>query len=130
MHRGTLVAEDRNAVILEAEREILGLSHDEIGAFLCKYWEFPDLLVEAVRHHHAPIAYLESMERHEPLCRYVNIACRLASIPIDAEFINVLAKDHKEFLGFYDLDVSTLFQLSSRVQNDISQLMTGLALFT
>lgn len=40
--------------LLEAEREVLGTDHAEIGACLLRQWRLPDNLVEAVAHHHAP----------------------------------------------------------------------------
>jgi HD-like signal output (HDOD) protein len=38
----------------EAEEELLGTSHAEIGAYLLGLWGLPNLLVEAVAHHHHP----------------------------------------------------------------------------
>lgn len=40
---------------IEAEREMLGTDHAEIGASLLKSWNLPEDLVEAVAHHHQPI---------------------------------------------------------------------------
>jgi hypothetical protein len=39
----------------EAEREILGASHAEIGAYLLGVWGFPASIVEAVAYHHRPL---------------------------------------------------------------------------
>ncbi|MBI4831869.1 MAG: HDOD domain-containing protein [Candidatus Lindowbacteria bacterium] len=36
----------------EAETEILGASHAQIGAWLAKKWRLPDALCEAIEHHH------------------------------------------------------------------------------
>ena len=38
----------------EAEEEILGTSHAEIGAYLLGLWGLPYLAVEAIAHHHRP----------------------------------------------------------------------------
>jgi len=37
-----------------AEREILGTSHAEVGAYLLGLWGIPELAVEAIAHHHEP----------------------------------------------------------------------------
>jgi putative nucleotidyltransferase with HDIG domain len=37
---------------LDAEREILGIDHGEIGAYLMRQWNLPDRLIEAVDAHH------------------------------------------------------------------------------
>lgn len=39
---------------LEAEESVFGLDHAEIGGRLAERWNFPDVLVEAIRCHHAP----------------------------------------------------------------------------
>jgi HD-like signal output (HDOD) protein/CheY-like chemotaxis protein len=40
--------------ILEVEQEILGITHQEIGAYLLGIWGLPYNIVEAVAHHHSP----------------------------------------------------------------------------
>jgi HD-like signal output (HDOD) protein len=40
----------------EAERQVLGASHAEIGAYLLGVWGFPPSIVEAVAYHHRPLA--------------------------------------------------------------------------
>ena len=40
--------------LIEAERQVLGLHHAEIGARLSTRWSLPDVLVEVIRHHHDP----------------------------------------------------------------------------
>ena len=42
----------------EKERDILGLSHDDIGAFYCHHWRLPERLVMAIRFHHQPFDHL------------------------------------------------------------------------
>src|SRR5699024_7917001 len=40
--------------VADAEREVLGASHAEVGGYLLGLWGLPDALVEAVAWHHAP----------------------------------------------------------------------------
>ncbi|MCP3918151.1 MAG: HDOD domain-containing protein [bacterium] len=49
---GAIVASGRTE--LEAEKEVLGLTHAEIGARLTSRWGLPEALVDTIRHHHAP----------------------------------------------------------------------------
>ncbi len=66
------------ATRLEAEHAVLGIHHGEIGAQLAERWDFPEVLVDAIRHHHEPrraridptlvgLAHLAEMgaQRHE-----------------------------------------------------------------
>lgn len=39
---------------LDAEEMLLGMNHAEIGARLAERWNFPAVLVDAIRHHHEP----------------------------------------------------------------------------
>lgn len=45
---------NENKSFLEAEREILGFDHSQVGAKLAEKWNFPPELVEAIAYHHAP----------------------------------------------------------------------------
>jgi len=56
-----------------AEREIIGMTHAEAGGHVCERWQIPEMLTQAVRHHHTP---LESID--EPMACVVHIAERLA----------------------------------------------------
>jgi HD-like signal output (HDOD) protein len=52
----TILAEARarSRPLCEVEREMLGASHADIGAYLLTLWSLPLPLVEAVAHHHQP----------------------------------------------------------------------------
>lgn len=39
---------------LEAEREILGMDHAQIGGKLARLWKFPEEMIEAIKYHHEP----------------------------------------------------------------------------
>jgi len=44
----------KGQLLLDAERIVLGLHHAEIGARLATAWGLPEVLVDSIRHHHAP----------------------------------------------------------------------------
>jgi putative nucleotidyltransferase with HDIG domain len=39
----------------EAEKVVLGANHAEVGACLLQKWNLPEMIIEAVANHHAPI---------------------------------------------------------------------------
>lgn len=47
----------RQVPLFEIERETIGASHAEVGAYLLGLWGLPDSTVEAVAFHHEPPAY-------------------------------------------------------------------------
>jgi HD-like signal output (HDOD) protein len=49
------VAAERGCRVFEAEEELLGTSHAEIGAYLLGLWGIPNLAVEAIAFHHRPM---------------------------------------------------------------------------
>ena len=46
----------------EAEMEVLGMTHQDIGAYLLNKWELPTPLIHAVEHHHSPAFVTENTE--------------------------------------------------------------------
>ena len=48
------MAAERGCEVFEAEEELLGTSHAEIGAYLLGLWGLPNIAVEAIVHHHRP----------------------------------------------------------------------------
>lgn len=49
------VARERCSFV-EAEKELLGITHAELGGIILKRWEFPEEIQQAVLHHHDPKA--------------------------------------------------------------------------
>ncbi len=54
-----------NRLVWEVERDALGTSHAEVGAYLLGLWGLPDVMVEALVFHHQPSASLSG--RFNPL---------------------------------------------------------------
>jgi len=48
----------------EAEKEVFGFNHSEIGAKMAEKWNLPSHLVEAIKYHHNP-TYLESLDENK-----------------------------------------------------------------
>ncbi len=47
--------EKKDYLLWEAEKEILGLCHAEIGGLLTRRWNLPEQIVDAIRYHHQPL---------------------------------------------------------------------------
>ncbi len=54
--RATRIAREQALPTHEAERDVFGMSHAEVGAYLLLVWGMPLSIVEAVAHHHTPSA--------------------------------------------------------------------------
>jgi len=74
-----LVAEqvkEKSLSIFDAENEVLGISNQECGEILSKYWSLPTLISDAIRWHHSPDS---SPEESRILCEIVYIAKYIAN---------------------------------------------------
>lgn len=58
---------------LSIEREIVELTHDELGAELAQHWNLPEEIVVAIRCHHA----VQESGPNQPLARIINLAEKL-----------------------------------------------------
>jgi putative nucleotidyltransferase with HDIG domain len=65
---------DAGATFQEAERDVLGIEHAELGACIAEKWGFPEPLVRVIRHHHQP----EGADGDVDLCSIVHLADALS----------------------------------------------------
>ena len=49
-------AQSRGMSLAEAERSVLDLDHAEVSAIICQQWRMPEIISQAVHHHHTPWA--------------------------------------------------------------------------
>ncbi|PLY11983.1 MAG: phosphohydrolase [Sedimenticola sp.] len=50
-----LVSQGKDELLLEAEQEVLGFNHCEVGGLLAESWGLPASICNAVRYHHQPM---------------------------------------------------------------------------
>lgn len=61
---------DRDCLMLEAERFVLGVAHPEVGAWLARQWNLPEKITDAIRYYHEP---LEAPEEHRTLPMLIHV---------------------------------------------------------
>jgi HD-like signal output (HDOD) protein len=49
----------------QAEIEVLGFSHAQLGEFIAQQWKFPELLITCIRHHHSPSLADDSLPQQD-----------------------------------------------------------------
>jgi len=64
----------------EAERDVFGVTHAEVGAYLLALWGLPEEVIEAIGVHHRPLAELTMLDAGAVVC----LAETLANEQIDA----------------------------------------------
>lgn len=99
-----VVARER-CTFLEAEKEILGYTHAEVGAQLAAHWNLPPVLVNTILYHHEP-DHATEFQDEVALVHLANILCLMTGYGIGNEGLNYTF-DHSAFdrvsLGLPDL---------------------------
>lgn len=96
-----------NMTFSQAEEVSLGISHDDIGAYLLNWWGLPASMVEAALYHHRP---MNSSEIHRELVCIIHIAdyysLKLLNLPshsiLDESVFSYLNFDKSEFETFIE----------------------------
>jgi putative nucleotidyltransferase with HDIG domain len=60
----------------DAEREVIGIDHAEVGAVLLETWHLPDPIVETVRWHHQP----DALPKNSLACDLVHMADNISML--------------------------------------------------
>ncbi|RMD77484.1 MAG: HDOD domain-containing protein [Lentisphaerae bacterium] len=63
--------------LVEAERLVMELTHDELGEYLCRQWELPPVARHSIRYHHNPAG---APAEHRITIMLINMANYLANV--------------------------------------------------
>jgi HD-like signal output (HDOD) protein len=115
LHTRFVIEPDRLAI--EVERELLEITHDELGAELAKHWNLPSEIVAVLRYHHTPDA-AEAAEG-QPLVRILNITEKLLPPLGLREFVgNYIAPEEWAELG---IDPGQVGDISEQIVEQANQ---------
>jgi putative nucleotidyltransferase with HDIG domain len=96
LHTRIVIEPDRPSI--EIERELLEITHDELGAELAKHWNLPSEIVAVIRYHHSPD--LEESAEGQPLVRILNITEKLLPLLGMREYVgSYVTPEEWEALG-------------------------------
>jgi len=122
VYRATNLSQKERLSIHEAEQQILGFDHAEIGAALAERWNFPPVLVESIRRHHSLEPY-ESEQGVQALPILVSVANQVSQ-QIEHNLLHVWtdlqqhAQSIQEILG---LSIDDLKQLLPQIQKCVEE---------
>jgi putative nucleotidyltransferase with HDIG domain len=78
------VAAAKGISFVEAEREVLGTDHAEVGAWVLEHWSLPQNLVRAVRYHHEP-GLLEEPDMTTDVVHVADVLCLMMGMGVGHE---------------------------------------------
>jgi putative nucleotidyltransferase with HDIG domain len=99
-----------NLALWQVEEKLLGIDHSMVGSLMAQKWNFPVVLVDAIRYHHAP-----SLARtKQQLGAIINMANALAKTPENEKidpFGMVVHPEALTILGVDQLQLDRIKQL-------------------
>lgn len=107
--------------INELELELLGMTHNYIGAQLVRHWHLPDDVIDVVALHHSPRRSNEAF--FNPLIRMVNIAEKLLTdFGVSEHTHEVIEESEWRDLGIDPVHAGEFFELANELAMQIAQL--------
>jgi putative nucleotidyltransferase with HDIG domain len=104
---------------LETEKEMLGITHVEIGAFVAVRWKFHDSIVEVIRDHHSPKpgSFLSNLIHYSDLL----VRTRLPNGPLDKKLVLNLDADEnfKEMVLGISGSIPDIEYLTFRIDDEV-----------
>jgi len=90
-----LLVQERRISFLEAEKEVIGINHQDLGAIVAHRWHFPPEVQTGIRHHHDPL----KAKHHKDVAAIIYVANRLAnSIGVGASAGDFLQPDSDDVI--------------------------------
>ncbi|MFO1476212.1 MAG: HDOD domain-containing protein [Verrucomicrobiota bacterium] len=115
---------DEGLHVAEAEREVLGTDHAEVGACLLHVWRLPDAIVEAVANHHRPV-----FDPTPRLSGVTHIANRIAHRTIDEPSNPAYAfQDEEPVVEIFGLTIDEQTHIANAIRNHTTRAHNLLAL--
>lgn len=111
------IVEARQCLIVEAEREVMGVTHAEVGFWLLRKWSLPDKLVYPVAYHHAFHARRDHADR-TAIVHVADIICRAMGIgdPGDGR----IPSPHPDALALLNLPMSEIAAICRQLDADVA----------
>lgn len=119
---------DASKDLIDAERELLGFDHTEVGAHLARHWHLPDLIVECIACHHKP----SQAKQHLSAVAHIHIANAIASLPYGdiptTEDLNRIEPVAWEMAGLRMEDIGEAVQEAQAQIGETQQALFGQSL--
>jgi putative nucleotidyltransferase with HDIG domain len=110
---------------LEAERQVMGTDHCEVGCGLARHWKMPESLISGIMHHHRPD---QAPEEYRAMAYVIHLADTLAMMQGIGTGLDDMQYELKsDYIDFVHLDASGLEGLALDTQFDFKA--TAEALF-
>jgi putative nucleotidyltransferase with HDIG domain len=115
--------ETRGISFQQAEREIMGYDHQEIGERILNKWKFPEVLKAIVRFHHEPDQAPAEFRKIVALVHVANSICLMAGIGIGSDGLyHELSESAIKLTGITDDELNRLYSDVPEVMKHVQGL--------
>ena len=97
----------------QVEEKLIGIDHAKVGGLIAEHWNFPIVLVDAIRCHHAP----SFARTNQQLPAIVNLANSFAQDYQFTESALLSFEIHPESLNILKIDAAEVENLKSKMKN-------------
>jgi len=109
-----LLSKKTNIRNLEAEREVLFVTHQEVGAFFAREWNFPASIVNCIRYHH----FFELASNDKSRIAVITIGNNLAKGLLLGEYRNVYLDPVPRWVwSFLNIEMKDLSKITELVHH-------------
>jgi len=107
----------------EAEKEIMGYDHQEVGERILEKWHFPDVLKSIVRFHHQPDRAPDKHRKMVAIVHVANTICLMAGIGIGSDgLFHEFNESAVQLTGLTAAELEQLYSGIPEVLNQVRQL--------
>ncbi len=108
------LAQKEKLALIDAEREVLGIDHAELGALIAESWEFPSMLIRSIKNHH---------KFSEKLIPNIESWVKLANLVFYVYLANSVYSYHQEIISYVQESILIQFGLQ---KEDLVQINADL----
>ena len=112
------VSEDRMSFV-EAEHQVLGYSHEEVGALIAEAWKLPEAIVRCIRYHHEP-GKLEPPDMLVDTVYLANCICLLLGVGLGED--GLCYRADASVMERYELRESDLEVIGAQMMTDLQRV--------
>ena len=119
------LVEDDQVPFMDAERQVLGFDHAQVGGLIMEQWNLPETYMLAARYHHSPWELPEESKPHQvfvDVIHVANILCLMLGVGLGADGLQYkIHPESLERLGIADVEVlmSDLVDLMAKVDEEM-----------
>lgn len=108
--------------LLEQERATVGVTHADVSAMVLEHWQLPEMIAQAVRHHHSwPVP--PTVGEDVALCaRVVNGSSRIGKLLCEKPHIEQVGPVCREAMELIGPELSVLAGTLGKIESDIEEL--------